>query len=49
MKDEPKFFDKYSSVWYISCNYLLKQKSLATHHRYAYILQKSTLKFTQTK
>ena len=28
--------------------YILKQKFLATHHKYAYLLQKSTLKLTQT-
>ena len=27
----------------------MKQKSLATHHGYAYLLQKSTLEFTQIK
>ena len=27
--------------------YILKQKSLATHHRYAYLLQKSTLNYCE--
>ena len=27
---------------------ILKQTSLATHYRYAYLLQKSTLKLAQT-